>query len=312
MIWPFDKPRKKGRATRIKVTPPTPASDRGGVALIAIAKNEEKRIGDWLTFHALAGVREVILYDNMSDDRTAEIARNFKGMTVTVIPWELNATLRSPELLLPRQTLAYCHAISTFGAKFRWVALIDIDEYIVPKSHSSIEEVLEPLEQFANISLPWAMFGHNGHESPPNLPVPFAYTQRAEISAGPLLNFKCLLDPAEVVKVDVHRFETTSMGTKSANTLGKTTENKQRKTSAFATTELLQLNHYYLMSKQDTAEKLAKGAVSSTEVERRNKSVLEKQKLIEAQPREDTTALDFLKRRGVADAAEFKSLFRDY
>ncbi len=305
MIWPFSRTAKKARASRISIKPPEAVAQRYGIALVTIAKNEESKIEDWLTFHALAGVREVILYDNLSTDRTAEIARNFKGMPVTVIPWQLHTQTCSPVLILPRQILAYCHALSTFGGQFRWMAMIDIDEYIVPKTHATIPEALETLSMHANVSLPWTMFGHNGHDIPPSAPVPFSYTRRAAKAEGPLLNFKCIVDPTEVTKVSVHKFETARMKRRSANTRGVVAHNKQRKNAKYVTQDLLQLNHYYLMSRQETEEKLMRGAVSGVPLERRTASVREKQDLIEAQATSDRSALDFLSRHGIDTADTF-------
>ncbi|MBO9401477.1 glycosyltransferase family 92 protein [Shimia sp. R9_3] len=310
MIWPFSKSRKKGRASRISIRPPKPDADRHGIALVAIAKDEERRIEDWLTFHSLAGVREVILYDNMSGDRTAEIARNFKGMKVTVIPWQLHTETDSPVLILPRQIIAYCHALCTFGSKFRWMSMVDLDEYIVPKDAMSIPEALKPLEAHSNISLPWAMFGHNGHETPTQRPIPFNYTERAAEQSGPLLNFKCIIDPTNVTKVSVHKFETASMGKQTVNTLGQSASNKTRKSSAFVTNEVLQLNHYYLLSRQETDDKINRGAVSGVSNDTRAKSLREKQILIEANPITDNSALEFLSRHGVKHANDFADKFR--
>lgn len=310
MIWPFSKSKKKGRASRVSIKPPVPAPDRHGIALVAIAKNEAHRIEDWLTFHALAGVREVILYDNISDDNTAEIACNFSGMKVTVIPWQLHTETAVPVMVLPRQILAYCHAICTFGGRFRWMSMIDLDEYIVPKSGRSILEALSPLEAHSNISLPWTMFGHNGHDAPPEIPIPFGYTARATQQSGPLLNFKCIVDPTEVTKVSVHKFETATMGKNTVNTLGQRATNKTRKSDGFVTTDVLQLNHYYLLSRQETDEKINRGAVSGVSNDTRAKSLREKQALIEATPITDNSALDFLARHGIKNATEFADKFR--
>lgn len=305
MKWLFGKSTKKGRASRIAIKPPVAAPDRQGLALVTIAKNEEDKITDWLTFHAVAGVREVILYDNMSTDRTADIARSFTGMDVTVIPWQLHTETCSPVLVLPRQILAYCHALSTFGGRFRWMAMVDIDEYIVPKSHASIPEALETLSGHANISLPWTMFGHNGHDMAPETPVPFAYTSRAKVSEGPLLNFKCIVDPSEVTKVSVHKFETASMGRTSSNTLGRFAHNKRRKSDNFVTHDVLQLNHYYLMSREETEAKLNRGAVSGVPIERRTASVREKQDIMEKTAVSDKSALEFLERHGILTVDDF-------
>ena len=293
MNWNFFG-RRVGRASKIAIKPPEPAQDRHGICLVVIVRNEGKRLNDWLTFHAVAGVRSVILYDNMSDDDTVDVANNFKGMTVTVIPWQLHTQTVRPALILPRQILAYCHAISTFGAKFRWMAMIDVDEYIVPRGKLQISDVLDDLMSFTNISLPWTMFGHSGFDVAPTSPIPIAYNRRARRSIGALLNFKCIVDPCDVTQVSTHKFETRKMGSNSANSLGHVARNKQRKAADFITTERLQLNHYYLMSKAETESKIANGAVSGVPRDQRALAIMRKAAIIEDDPIEDTAAIDFL------------------
>jgi hypothetical protein len=304
MIWPF-KRRKPRRASRIRIESPKPAADRYGLALVVIAKNEGRNILDWLAFHALAGVREVILYDNLSTDDTAKLAAGFPDVKVTVIPWDMQAHLLGPAVILPRQILAYCHAISTFGSRFRWMGFIDIDEYIVPKSALTITEALEPLEAFSNISLPWVMFGHGGHDAAPDTPAPFAFGQRANAMTGPLLNFKCIVDPCAVTQVSTHKFETADMGAHTANTRGETAWVKARTTKGFVTDEVLQLNHYYLKSRIEMNAKIAGSAVSGVAQSQREAAIREKAALIETNPITDTAAVEFLQRHGIPDAAAF-------
>ncbi|MGB0900774.1 glycosyltransferase family 92 protein [Halocynthiibacter sp.] len=186
-----------------------------------IVKDEADYLQDWLIFHAAAGVRHIFIYDNGSTDKTGEIARDFQGCDITVTPWAYNTSVAKPGIALQQQVMCYCHAILNYGAKFRWMSFIDTDEYLVPQKGGSIPDTLNDLEAFTNISLPWVMFGHNGHLRSPKEPVPFAYTARARHLSGSLLNFKCIVDPCDVTQVSVHKFLTRTMGQGHANTLGR-------------------------------------------------------------------------------------------
>ena len=307
MIWPFNR-NKVGRASKIAIKPPQAGPDRQGICLVVIARNEGKRLNDWLTFHALAGVSHVVLYDNMSTDDTVAVARNFKGIAVTVVPWQLHTQTVKPALILPRQILAYCHAISTFGSRFRWMAMIDVDEYIVPRDDMRIDDVLADLNAFTNISLPWTMFGHAGHDEPPVLPIPYAFNRRARHATGDLLNFKCIVDPCDVTQVSTHKFETRKMGNASANTLGQISPNKQRHQANFVTTQGLQLNHYYLMSRAETAAKISNSDVAGVSRAKREIAIMRKAALIEGDSVDDSAAAVFLARHGLTDPDAFSSL----
>lgn len=294
------------RASRIDIRPPVPSIGRTGLSIVAIFKNEEKYIADWIRFHAIAGVRDFIFYDNGSTDATVEVIQSFSMLNIRIIPWVLDTSAHKPKMVLPRQILAYCHAISNFGGNYRWMAFIDIDEYLVPETERTIADCLASLDGFSNISLPWVMFGHSGHEVPPTIPVPLAYTMRATQQSGALLNFKCIVDPCDVRQVSTHKFETNGMGSKSSNATGDIMYNKARMSPAFITSAGLQLNHYYLRSRLEMQQKIAGSAVSGTDHEKRKNSILEKAVLIEKDLVTDKSALKFLARHGISSQSDFE------
>lgn len=296
-----------GDPTRIHVTPPVSRPDRHGVAVVIIAKNEERHIQDWIRFHAIAGARAAIVYDNGSTDRTAELAKQVTGIDVTVIPWVTD--FRIGRLALKRQPLAYSHAICTFGAAFRWMAFIDIDEYIVPVQDVSIGAALDPLGDVTNVSLPWTMFGPNGHNAPPDEPAVFAYETRARVRTSQITNYKCIVDPCDVIRVSTHKFLTLSMGAASYNDAGNRAANhKARRTEAFATAERLQLNHYYTFSQQELRAKMNREAVSYQDPSRRADGVGRMAALIDQDTVQDNCARNFLARKGITSVTEFRSL----
>lgn len=302
-LWSW---RKTLRASRIDIKPPVAAPNRCGMALVAIVRNEADYIGDWLRYHALGGITDFVIYDNQSNDHTVEILKSIPGLNVTVIPWALDTSSHKPKMVLPRQIIAYCHAISNFGSTYRWMGFIDIDEFLTPENTATIPECLAALTGVSNISLPWVMFGHSGHDKMPSGPVPLAYTQRAQHQVGRLLNFKCIVDPCDVTQVSTHKFETHSMGAKTANMLGKVTWNKTRAMSGFTTNAGLQLNHYYLRSRSEMALKISGPAVSGVQQDRRQAMILEKAALIEENLQLDITAKRFLQRHSIQTDDDFR------
>lgn len=296
-----------GDPTRLGVSPPRPLSCRYGLAVVLIAKNEERHIEDWLRFYALAGARTAIIYDNGSTDRMAEKAKNFSALEVIILPWITDIHLGRTEL--KRQPLAYAHAICTFGASFRWMTFVDIDEYIVPVEAASIEEALVGLGDVANISLPWTMFGPDGHEMPPDEPAIFAYESRARHRLPTITNYKCIVDPCDVVRVSAHKFFTASMGKRSVNDRGESASNhKARRKEGFATADRLQLNHYYTFSQQELLEKTGREAVSHQDPSRRAFGVERLAALIEVDTVRDALGRRFLARHGIKTVEQFRSI----
>lgn len=300
--------RKVLYAGKIDIKPPVADPDREGIALVAIIKNEAAYIGDWMRFHALAGIKDFIIYDNHSHDETLAILRTFTTLNITIVPWVMNTTTHRPKVILPPQILAYCHAISTFGGRYAHMGFIDADEFLVPVAANSIRDCLKPVQSHANISIPWVMFGHNNHGDMPTDPVPFAYDQRAASQKGILLNFKCILDPCDVTRVSVHRFTTRTMENNTANMLGDVTSNKIRKLGGFVTNKGLQLNHYYLRSQSEMQSKISGPDVAGAEQQQRKHAILDKAKLIETDLIQDRAAIEFLRRLGIHSAEEFRNV----
>lgn len=297
---------KPKRASKVSIVPPVPGNRGESIAVVAIMRNEEPNICDWLKFHKLAGVKNFILYDNCSQDNTVEVARSVDGINLDIIPWQINATTVKFSIFLPPQIIAYCHAISCFGHKYRWMSFIDIDEYLVPKSEPSLLECLEPLAAFSNISLPWVMFGPNGHENSPTDAAPYAYTQASNKMDGALLNFKCIVDPCKVKTVSVHKFETLDMGANTVNDMGVVANNKRRTSNKFVSTSNLQLNHYYTKSRQDLARKIRGGAISRVDSTQRSYAIIRKLHLIEQNSYVNNDAVQFLKRYNINTSNEFR------
>jgi hypothetical protein len=296
------------RASKIDIKSPIADAQRAGIALVAIVKNEEHYIADWLRFHALAGVTDFVIYDNQSDDQTVAVIQSFTTLNITVIPWALDTSAHSPKMILPRQILAYCHAISNFGSAYRWMCFIDIDEYLVPETETTLMGCLDKLADVTNISLPWVMFGHGDHDTQPSVPVPLAYTQRAAHQTGKLLNFKCIVDPCDITQVSTHKFETRTMGRKTADMKGSITWNKTRAAQSFVSNDGLQLNHYYLRSRAEMEQKMSGTAVSGTEQSKRKAAILEKAHQIETDPVTDTRAHTFLQRHNIQTGNDFRKV----
>lgn len=304
MFWPRGS-RSTHSASRMDITTPSPLPERYGVAIVAIAKNEELYIRDWLAFHSIAGVREIILYDNQSTDSTAEIAESFPGVSTKIIPWEFQTALPKWRGRIDCQVAAYAHAICTFGGRFRWMAFIDVDEFIVPRMHHTIQQALYTVSGFSNISLPWTTFGHLGHAEMPEATVPFAYDRCARTPHAGIFNFKCIVDPCEVIQVGVHEFKTRNMGNKTANMSGQVVSCKKRNES-FSTNEILQLNRYYLKSKNETGRRIRKGEMFGKFSARYGEEVRRNARLIESDTVEDKAAIEFLSRHEVHSSSDLR------
>lgn len=291
--------------TKLALTPPTPQAERRGLALVLIVKNEERHIGEWARFHVTAGVRRVIVYDNGCTDNTVAELRNVLGAAMTLIPWDQKLRDGVTGREIHNQVLAYAHAIRNFGGAFRWMACIDADEFLVPKSADTLDAALAHLEGAGNISLPWHNFGRSGHIDPPAGGILQNYTRRAAdpiSGARGVTNFKVIVDPARVTAVRVHSYETDGQAV-TWNDAGQKATLKARVARDFYSAEHVQLNHYYTRSETELAAKIARGSNQVVDAARHEARVRRNVANIEAHEVEDLCAPEFLLRAGGATAA---------
>jgi hypothetical protein len=291
----------RGRSiTRLTLDPPTGLPGREGLALVLIVRNEARHLGEWVRFHRLAGVRHIYAYDNGSTDSTLRVLEH-GGDFVKVLPWsQLLRDLRSGAEI-HNQVLAYAHAVSNFGGRYRWMSFIDTDEFLVPKQAGDLDGALAHLADKTNLSLPWHMFGRSGNLIPPAVGQLQGYSRRARDPMSNLrgvCNFKCIVDPVHVTGISVHAIQTDGRFD-TVNDRGETANNVSRARRTFYSADHIQLNHYYSRSESEVAEKIGRGVFPSTKIGRHGERVREIIRNIEADEVEDRSALEFLARKGV-------------
>lgn len=290
-----------GKISKIGIRPPAPAPGRHGIAIAAILRNEAVHAGEWAAFHHRAGVRHFVIHDNGSTDGTEAVLRAaLPADALTIVPWNQVFSDARMGREMHNQVMAYAHAASNFGQDYRWMAFIDVDEFLIPKSADTLDAVLAHLGACANLSLPWHMFGRSGHAERPEGGILPNYTRRA---ADPMSEvrgiraFKCLVDPCRLTALRVHSMETDGSAL-TCNDRGETATERDREKPGFYSADHVQLNHYYTRSEAELAAKIDRGpnlrAKSGDYARKVRRTVAN----IEADEVEDRAALDFADRIG--------------
>jgi hypothetical protein len=233
----------------------SPAQRQGYLAVVAIARNEAPYLKEWLAFQRLVGVEHVYLYDNASEDETAAVLAPHADF-VTYIPW--GNFVAGPSV----QSLAFAHALCTFGARWRWVAVIDIDEFLFPAQGDSLAAVLRDYEDLPAVSVPWHVFTHSGRMRRPDGLVIESYTERAAFPPEDraLFKWKSIVNPARVVAVDGPHLFVFDEGTE----IGGYDEDRNPILRANeriwdVSARRFRLNHYFTKSEEEFETKLERG-----------------------------------------------------
>lgn len=235
--------RALGRRSAIEIScQPTAGGQHGYLAIATMAKNEAPYLAEWLTFHRIQGVEHVYIYDNGCDDATAEILAPYKSSGfVSIIDWPVTRKDKS-------QRRAFAHALTAHGGRWRWMAFIDVDEFLFSIS-SKISETLRVYEDLPALLVPWTMFGTSGHRFKPESMVIEAYTKKSATLGAP----KSIVQPQQVRGIsNVHAFDYEEGWKTGYNERGELVT-----CDGPFYSEVLRLNHYYTRSQEELERKLA-------------------------------------------------------
>ena len=279
----------EGKLWRAAVQLPVPIKTEPGgyLAAVVIVKDEGSYLKEWLEFHRLVGVQHVYIYDNGSSDDTRQVLSDFlRTKYVTRIPWATFMRDGSP------QKLAYAHAMSNFGPDWRWLALVDADEFLFPTTADNLPSILTSYEHLPALAVYWRTFGTSAHQKRPTGLVIENFTMRAPFPPEPgvkreLLKFKSIVDPSRVRAIVSVHMVTLDTGVTGAYTEEGILIQNDIDWGGNAPNGQLRINHYYTKSKEELAHKLSRGSGAGMPTDKRRKLLTERIALIDTQPVED-------------------------
>ena len=122
------------------------------LSVAAIMKNEKPYLKEWIEYHILQGVEHFYLCDNDSTDGSKEYLKPYiDKKIITYIP--------TPGI--NQQLKCYEKIINTYKDDTYWLAIIDLDEYMVPIQKRNMKAFLKDFEDVSEVSLHWMNYGDN-------------------------------------------------------------------------------------------------------------------------------------------------------
>lgn len=126
----------------------------------AIFQNEAPYLREWLEFHKLQGVEHFYLYNNNSQDGFQEVLDPYlKSKEVTLTDWSFTYDDGDHAEWLSIQTGAYMDCIRRHKHDARWIAFIDIDEFLFCPNGQKLPAVLKEYSKYAGVCVNWQKFG---------------------------------------------------------------------------------------------------------------------------------------------------------
>ena len=220
------------------------------LSVVVIAKNDGPYFKEWLDWHISQGVEKFYVYDNESTDCTRETLQPY--IDRGIVDYTYFPGYR-------KQLAAYDDCLKKHRYETRWLAVIDMDEFIVPLKHSSIPEYLKELEKFPVVEINWLCYGSAGQKERK----PGGVMERFKRHSLPLhpLNkhVKSILDPRRVYGM-TGCHEAARINGKATDSNGNRVKVSWRDRPPIH--DIIRINHYAVRSYEEFIEKKARGRAS--------------------------------------------------
>lgn len=213
------------------------------LGVCAIFRDEAPFLDEWISFHVGVGATHFYLYDNFSTDAFAAVLAPWiaRGM-VTLTDWPVALG----------QVPAYRHCLKRARRECRWLAFIDVDEFLFSPKATDIRDILRGYADLPGLAVWQLFFGSNGHAARPALPVTEAYVKRAVITQTKV---KSIINPRMVYKAGVHQC-------KYWHGTDLDTSRRAITPDRAPVLDVLRINHYWSRSLEDLALKATRGVAA--------------------------------------------------
>jgi hypothetical protein len=159
------------------------------LAFCAIFRDEARYLREWIEFHRLVGGERFYLYNNLSEDDYEEVLAPYVSAgLVELRDWPL----------FPGQGAAYGDCLERHREDSRWIAFIDMDEFLFSPELRPLPEILRDYEAFPGVGVNRLTYGTSGHALPPTGPVIEGHTRRTA-SFGDT-SIKSVVDPRRALR----------------------------------------------------------------------------------------------------------------
>ena len=226
-------------------------------AIVVIAKNEKDYIREWIAYHRIICGDKIhfYLYDNEStDDMKTKIQDYIDNGWITYNYFEGKHI----------QLKAYNDAINKYKNEARYLAFIDVDEFLVLKNNSTLTDyIVKKIESNKNaggIGVNWKLFGSSGFEEKQEGLVTETFLRHGNESHWGNTHIKTICNPRLVKKYISPHYPQYILGVWNIAPNGKRQKlwlNKNVDWSELA------IHHYFCKSKEEYEIKRNRGFVHS-------------------------------------------------
>lgn len=224
------------------------------IAIVSISKNEGPYIREWVEYHKLVGINKFYFYDNESDDETKRVLQPYIDEGIVEYSFFPGKA---------RQLDAYNDAIMKHKSECRWMAFIDMDEFLLPTvPFKPISEIVSEIVFKAGggavgVSVNWAIYGSSHFDEKPEGLVIENFVNRALPTHWSCFIVKTICNPRMVKDFISPHYPLYKIGAYSVND-----SDGERQYGWYCyqvAYQQIRVNHYFSKSKQEYLKKQQRG-----------------------------------------------------
>lgn len=215
------------------------------LSVCSVVRDEGLYLEEWLDFHQSEGIEHFFMFDNLSQDRTAEILKSRSNVTYIPAPYPVRAQMK-----------CYDRFIQGFANQTEWVAFLDADEFLYSRISRSVPTLLKLISEdtygASAVLVHWLLFGSSNHLEYTPDPVIKRFTHRAS-EVNP--HIKTIAKASKLLGVnDAHSF---IIDGEVVDAVGN---RRKDRTSLYhdGTADILAINHYHTKSKEEYKKKCSR------------------------------------------------------
>ena len=168
------------------------------LVVCAVFKNEAHILSEWIQHYLVRGVDHIYMVNDFSTDEYQPIINSF-GARITLIDNDI--ITRS----VGRQTMIYEKYFRPLLCETKWMAILDLDEFLYSPTKQSFTEILSQYkDDVSQLKIDWLHFGSNGHLHQP-YSVVTGFTKRAQYGKAYEFNgYKNICRASALVSFGIH------------------------------------------------------------------------------------------------------------
>ena len=223
------------------------AQPRFYLAVCAIAKNEGPYFKEWIEWHKSKGVEKFYIYDNESSDCTKEVLDPYIKSGIVEYTYFPGYKV---------QLTAYDDCLKKHRIDTRWIALIDLDEFIVPIKDKTIPDFLHRFEPFPAVEINWLVYGSGGAKKKTPGTMMERFKQHSQYCNILNRHVKSIVNPRRVFTM-IGCHEAARISGRAADSHGNPIKKNFRDREPQQ--DIIRINHYAVKSFEEFLDKQAKG-----------------------------------------------------